>query len=294
MGAAAVGEPLDPGAASTRVDLDHALDPTTAAACSRRDAYTTEATSPGNARALVRRRLGVRRTIGRPRRAGGTASRWPSPTTRRARPRRRRRSARVLQRLPPPRSRADAVRCNRRPAARSTVRTTAGRTGSTERCCRHRTSTRRDGFDRTDYGLAPVAVEEWHGWAMVNVIGSAPPLRRWVGGLEELVAPYELRRARRSAAPTRTVAANWKLPVENYQECYHCPAIHPELCTVSPPTSGDNFDGHRHVVRRDDGPRAARGDDVDVGHERRGRSAASTSSPGAKSTVHRPASRTCS
>ena len=30
--------------------------------------------------------------------------------------------------------------------------------------------------------------------------------------------------------------------VENYHECYHCPLIHPELCRVSPPTSGDNWD----------------------------------------------------
>ena len=29
---------------------------------------------------------------------------------------------------------------------------------------------------------------------------------------------------------------------ENYHECYHCPLIHPELCQVSPPTSGDNYD----------------------------------------------------
>jgi Rieske 2Fe-2S family protein len=38
------------------------------------------------------------------------------------------------------------------------------------------------------------------------------------------------------------LAANWKLAVENYQECYHCPAIHPELCRISPPDSGDNYD----------------------------------------------------
>ena len=29
---------------------------------------------------------------------------------------------------------------------------------------------------------------------------------------------------------------------ENYHECYHCPLIHPELCRVTPPTSGDNYD----------------------------------------------------
>lgn len=29
---------------------------------------------------------------------------------------------------------------------------------------------------------------------------------------------------------------------ENYHECYHCPQIHPELCRVSPPDSGVNYD----------------------------------------------------
>ncbi len=38
------------------------------------------------------------------------------------------------------------------------------------------------------------------------------------------------------------VAANWKVIAENYHECYHCPLIHPELCQVTPPDSGDNYD----------------------------------------------------
>ena len=36
-------------------------------------------------------------------------------------------------------------------------------------------------------------------------------------------------------------AANWKILTENYHECYHCPSIHPELCRVSPPRSGENY-----------------------------------------------------
>ncbi len=36
--------------------------------------------------------------------------------------------------------------------------------------------------------------------------------------------------------------ANWKILTENYHECYHCPSIHPELCRVSPPRSGENYD----------------------------------------------------
>jgi len=37
------------------------------------------------------------------------------------------------------------------------------------------------------------------------------------------------------------VEANWKIVGENYQECYHCPTIHPQLCRVSPPDSGENY-----------------------------------------------------
>jgi Rieske 2Fe-2S family protein len=37
------------------------------------------------------------------------------------------------------------------------------------------------------------------------------------------------------------VRANWKILTENYHECYHCPVIHPELCSVSPPASGHNY-----------------------------------------------------
>ena len=29
-------------------------------------------------------------------------------------------------------------------------------------------------------------------------------------------------------------ACNWKLIVENFSECYHCPSVHPELTTVLP------------------------------------------------------------
>ena len=41
---------------------------------------------------------------------------------------------------------------------------------------------------------------------------------------------------------TYEVAANWKVIAENYHECYHCPLIHPELCEVTPPDSGENYD----------------------------------------------------
>jgi len=97
-------------------------------------------------------------------------------------------------------------------------------------------------FDASQHGLVPVRAEEWHGWLMVNVSGDAPPLAAWTGGLDALIAPYQCGDLVVGATHEYDLNANWKLPIENYHECYHCPAIHPELCVVSPPASGDNFD----------------------------------------------------
>ena len=99
-----------------------------------------------------------------------------------------------------------------------------------------------DGFDKTQHGLVNVLVEEWHGWVFVNASGDAAPLTDYMGTFGELIAPYEPERLVVGARHDYTLAANWKLPVENYHECYHCPAIHPEFCRISPPTSGDEIE----------------------------------------------------
>jgi Rieske 2Fe-2S family protein len=100
------------------------------------------------------------------------------------------------------------------------------------------------GFDRADHGLVPVAVEEWHGWVMINVDGTAGPVDGFFAGVERIVAPYEPERLVAGATHHYEVEANWKVVAENYQECFHCPNIHPELCRVSPPRSGENYVGH--------------------------------------------------
>jgi Rieske 2Fe-2S family protein len=96
------------------------------------------------------------------------------------------------------------------------------------------------GFDVGQWGLVRLPATEWHGLVFVDGSGGAAgPLP--LEALGELVAPYEPRRLVTAGQRTYDVAANWKVLAENYQECYHCPAIHPELCRVSPPDSGRNF-----------------------------------------------------
>lgn len=99
----------------------------------------------------------------------------------------------------------------------------------------------RTGLDTQAYGLVPVAVAEWQGFVFVNADGTAPPLREYFAGLDDRLAPYGLPRLVVAAEHEYELAANWKLAVENYHECYHCTSLHPQLCQVSPPESGSLY-----------------------------------------------------
>jgi glycine betaine catabolism A len=96
------------------------------------------------------------------------------------------------------------------------------------------------GFDTTSWPLASLPAAEWHGLVFVDGSGgSAGSLP--LAALGEILAPYEPERLVTAAIHSYDAAANWKILTENYHECYHCPTIHPELCRVSPPRSGENY-----------------------------------------------------
>ena len=99
----------------------------------------------------------------------------------------------------------------------------------------------RPGFVTAEWGLVELPVAEWHGLVFVDESRQAEPLAAGLGSLDELIAPYELERLVVAGQHTYDAAANWKILTENYHECYHCPVIHPELCKVSPPRSGENL-----------------------------------------------------
>ena len=96
------------------------------------------------------------------------------------------------------------------------------------------------GFDSAAWSLASLPAAEWHGLVFVDGSGGAAgPLP--LDGLAEIVAPYEPSQLVTAAVHSYDAAANWKILTENYHECYHCSTIHPELCRVSPPRSGENY-----------------------------------------------------
>jgi Rieske 2Fe-2S family protein len=98
-----------------------------------------------------------------------------------------------------------------------------------------------ESFEPRRYGLVALPAVNWHGWVFVNASGSARPFAEHLGTLDGHVAAYRSQDLVTLARHDYEVAANWKLIVENYHECYHCPQVHPQLCAVSPPNSGANW-----------------------------------------------------
>ncbi len=97
------------------------------------------------------------------------------------------------------------------------------------------------GFDEARWGLVELPVTDWHGLIFVDGSGTAAPMSAALAELDDLVAPYEPERLVIAGRHSYDAASNWKILTENYHECYHCPMIHPELCKVSPPKSGENY-----------------------------------------------------
>jgi glycine betaine catabolism A len=96
-------------------------------------------------------------------------------------------------------------------------------------------------LETRDWSLRELPAAEWHGLVFVDGSGGAAgPLP--LSSLAPLIAPYEPSRLVVAATHRYHAAANWKILTENYHECYHCPTIHPELCSVSAPHSGENYD----------------------------------------------------
>jgi phenylpropionate dioxygenase-like ring-hydroxylating dioxygenase large terminal subunit len=87
-----------------------------------------------------------------------------------------------------------------------------------------------EGFDRSRWGLKTAWVEEWQGLVYVALGPDPPtPVAETLAGIEADCAQFGIRDAKVAHTIVYDVAANWKLIMENYRECYHCQMNHPEF-----------------------------------------------------------------
>lgn len=87
-------------------------------------------------------------------------------------------------------------------------------------------------FNKADYGLKPVSVDVVHGLIFVCFTDQPLSLEGCKRDLEEPMKMFDIPNLKVAAQKSYEIPANWKLSIENYQECYHCATAHPEYALM--------------------------------------------------------------
>jgi len=86
-------------------------------------------------------------------------------------------------------------------------------------------------FEPARYPLFSAHVRSWNGLVFINLSEDAPePLDQILAPARIPFARFEMSGCKVAHTIVYAVAANWKIVLENFVECYHCPSAHPEFC----------------------------------------------------------------
>ncbi len=91
--------------------------------------------------------------------------------------------------------------------------------------------------DKSTLPLWQYHLREWHGLVFVSLHADPPPFDEWLQrhAAEMLrLERFGIGDLKVVASTVCDIAANWKIIVENYQECLHCTRVHPELVDLVP------------------------------------------------------------
>jgi Rieske 2Fe-2S family protein len=110
-------------------------------------------------------------------------------------------------------------------------------------------------FNFDEVQLHPVAVACWGGFIFLNLSPEqAPSFEDFMGEISARYCRYPLAELRIARTISYEIDANWKVLCENYNECYHCGPVHPELCRVVPSfreAGGAQLDWERGIPHRE-------------------------------------------
>jgi glycine betaine catabolism A len=111
-----------------------------------------------------------------------------------------------------------------------------------------------DDFAPDDFALHEVGVATWGGFLFVHLDpDEAPDLLDALGEPVDRISRYPLASLVVGATLAYEVRANYKVVLENYNECYHCAGIHPELVRLVPAfgRGGSDLDWESGIPHRE-------------------------------------------
>ena len=95
-------------------------------------------------------------------------------------------------------------------------------------------------FSRDEYPLHSIHTGVWDGHIFLNLGNKPKPLARQLADLPAKFAAWKMEELRLHRRIVYDVKANWKLAVLNYNECLHCPLVHPGLDRLTDYLGADN------------------------------------------------------
>ena len=97
------------------------------------------------------------------------------------------------------------------------------------------------GFNWEEYPLRAAPVEIWEGFIFVHLgLGTPAPFKDVYAPLIGRFKQWNMDRLKPHQRIPYDVKSNWKYIFQNFNECYHCPTIHPLLNKFTDYTSGTN------------------------------------------------------
>ena len=96
------------------------------------------------------------------------------------------------------------------------------------------------GFDKKDYPLHSIKIEKWEGFIFINLSNKPNDFNSEFSPLINRFKDWNIADLETYKTKKYVVKGNWKLVVQNYCECYHCPTLHPELAAIHNYMGGRN------------------------------------------------------
>ncbi|RMZ51441.1 aromatic ring-hydroxylating dioxygenase subunit alpha [Flavobacteriaceae bacterium PRS1] len=104
------------------------------------------------------------------------------------------------------------------------------------------------GFKKDKCALHQAKVQVWEGFVFINLNRNPVPFENQMEVLIGKFSDWRLSELRIAHHIKYELNCNWKLILQNYQECYHCPGVHPLLSELTPVQSAQHDSSKGAVI----------------------------------------------
>ena len=97
-----------------------------------------------------------------------------------------------------------------------------------------------EGFKNDDFPLHQIPLKIWEGFIFLNFNDEANDFDNFFKPIQNKFRLWNIANLEIGNTIEYQIKCNWKLIIQNYSECYHCPIIHPRLSAIHNYLGGHN------------------------------------------------------